>query len=349
MTTTTMPRRPRDPAKKNSSPERPDKPRLEQRIAEQVIEAMEAGGLPPWHHGWAYDPAAVARNAVTDRPYRGVNILLTELSRMAKGYGDPRWLTYRQAQQMDRQVQKGEKSTAVVLWKFDAPRRPDHLESQINERLDRGEVVVESDTQSPADGGAPQRRRAPLARLYNVFNVEQTSGDGPLPPLCSAPDREPDEAAEAAEAIIAGWPQRPTVRVEHGNLPPRYDHRLDVVLVPQRSRYEDPAEYYTSVFHELVHSTGHASRLARKLGGMDADLHAYGREEMVAGMGAAMLVGRAGFRPGTDAADAVQRDAAYVDHWRRVIEADHAAVIYAAQKAQQACDAILGEVPDKSA
>lgn len=305
------------------------KQKLEDRIAQRVLEAMEQENLTPWEQAWAYDPKAVARNYCTARPYRGINVLLTEMTRRAMGYGDPRWMTYRQAQSMGRQVRRGERSTMIVFWKADSSKRDRKMEEQ----LETGEAVTADDITVTRYAV----RRAPLARAYNVFNVEQTDGEEPLEQEGEQWAWGPEEPTQAAEAIIAGWTGKPEIAVERGNAPPRYLPRLDKILVPSTGRWEQSGEYYTAVFHELVHATGHKSRLNRALSSWD-NMHDYGREEMVAGMGAAMLAGRAGFRELS-----VDKDAAYVEHWRRVIQADRSAVIYATQKAQQACDLILNE------
>ena len=310
---------------------KPVRKRIEEQIAEQVVQTMAEGGLPPWEKNWSYAPHSVARNGKTGRPYRGVNVLITEMVRGAKGYGDPRWVTYRQAQEMGRQVNKGEKSTTIVYWKFN---------KDTGNNQEAREKLKENKT-AEGNEGEPETppRLAPLAREYKVFNIEQTRGENPLEQLEPPLGAPPEQAFAAAEGIIAGWKDRPELRTEQGNLPPRYMLDLDLILVPERSRYEDPGEYYTSVFHEMIHATGNPKRLGRKMGNRQ-DLHEYGREEMVAGIGAAMLCGRAGLRQKN-----VQRDASYVEGWKNLIQADQAAVIYAAQKAQQACDLILGENP----
>ena len=122
---------------------------------------------------------------------------------------------------------------------------------------------------------------------------------------------------------------------------PHYTPRVDVVRVPEMGRYRSVEGYYNTVFHELVHATGHPKRLHRfELDANAHDLHAYGREELIAGMGSAMLSAHAG----TGAA-VLERDAAYIRSWRDTIQADKPMVIRAATLAQRATDLILGEPP----
>jgi hypothetical protein len=113
----------------------------------------------------------------------------------------------------------------------------------------------------------------------------------------------------------------------------------DIVKVPHVSRFENPQRYYTTLFHELVHSTGHSSRLDR---GLDTKLAPFGsadysKEELVAEMGAAFLAAEAGISP-----DTIEHSAAYIDGWRRKIKADKKLVILASGGGQRAADHILG-------
>ena len=119
---------------------------------------------------------------------------------------------------------------------------------------------------------------------------------------------------------------------------------MDVVRVPEMGRYRSVEGYYNTVFHELVHATGHPKRLHRfELDANAHDLHAYGREELIAGMGSAMLSAHAG----TGAA-VLERDAAYIRSWRDTIQADKPMVIRAATLAQRATDLILRDPPRNS-
>ena len=184
------------------------------------------------------------------------------------------------------------------------------------------------------------QRTYPMLRAYHVFNAEQTED-------CRLRDLPQDERIDhdpiaAAVAIIQGMPGAPPIEhYDHSNQPPHYVPRLDIVRVPDLERYHNPEDYYDTVFHELVHATGHPQRLERfTLDANANDLHAYGREELVAAMGSAMLAAHAGI-----AAQLVQRDASYIRHWRDAINADKPMVIRAATLAQRAVDLILGEKP----
>jgi antirestriction protein ArdC len=127
-------------------------------------------------------------------------------------------------------VRKGEHGTKIVFWKFDK---------------------YETET---ADGETEERKSAFL-RYYTVFNLEQTEG---LKALLVLPPARP---IESAEAIVSGMPSPPTF--EQG-FRASYAPSTDTVTMPSRTAYDSQAEYYSTLFHELTHSTGHAKRLARE-------------------------------------------------------------------------------------
>ena len=305
---------------------------IEEAVADRIIELLDQGKLPPWEKDWQDSPYGFPVNTVSMKPYRGINRWMTLLTQNIMGYTDPRWLTYRQAEALGGHVRKGENSTTVVFWK------------RVTSRRDQEESQRANPVSSPGDSAGLSGESAPttypMLRAYHVFNVEQTEECRlkPLPEL----DLSDYDPVELASAIIAGMPDPPGFETyPASNQAPHYTPRVDVVRVPEMGRYHSVEGYYNTVFHELVHATGHPKRLHRfELDANAHDLHAYGREELIAGMGSAMLSAHAG----TGAA-VLERDAAYIRSWRDTIQADKPMVIRAATLAQRATDLILGETP----
>ena len=308
----------------------PSRQRVEEEIADRIIELLDKGELPPWEKGWRNSKSGDPVNAITMKPYRGINRWLTLITQQSMGYDDPRWLTYRQAEALGGHVRKGEKSTTIIFWK----RVP------FRQREDGDEVQ----NQAPANNGGPpdesEIRLYPILRSYRVFNLEQTQDCKvkPLPPA----ETTGHDPIEMAEAIIAGMPNPPQMEFyENANYVPHYQPATDVIRVPKMSRYLNLEDYYNTVFHELTHATGHSKRLDRfSQDANTGDLHAYGREELTAAMGSAMLAAHAGIE-----AELVERDASYIRHWRDTINADKPMIIRSATLAQKAVDLILGEKP----
>lgn len=292
------------------------------RIADQIIALLDQGQLPPWQRPWQYSQYGTPRNAVSGRPYRGINRWLTQLAQDQAGYLEPRWLTLRQANAAGGRIKAGAQSTQIVFWKL------------VNRKTETDPETTGTDTATTGK----EHDTYPIARLYRVFNLEQTV-DCTLPALAEFPS--PPDPIAAAEAIIGNMPHAPEfITYDWSNQPPHYLPRQDCVRVPSRQRYAQTELYYNTVYHELTHATGHPRRLNRFTPEQTPDLHTYGVEELVAGMGAAMLSDTAGLRRAT-----LEVDAAYLDAWSRTIKAERSIVLKAAQQAQRAHDYIVPRTP----
>jgi antirestriction protein ArdC len=157
----------------------------------------------------------------------------------------------------------------------------------------------------------------------------------------TAPGNPSDFDAIASAEVIMGTylGAHDAPEVAYGGSRACYSPSADKVSLPERSSFESAEAFYSTAFHELTHSTGHASRLARK----DLlEFHRFGdasysREELVAEMGAAMLSGSAGIHQTT-----VPQSAAYLDSWLRVLRGDSRMIVTAAAQAQRAADLVRG-------
>lgn len=277
-------------------------------VTRQILGQLEQG-VVPWSRPWKVDGLAPA-NLATGRAYRGINVLLLGF----RAGSTPWWLTFRQAKELGGRVLRGAKSAPVVFWKWAEKRK------------------AEAETQDEKT-----TERIPVLRYYRVFNLDQTAGiDEERIPRLSTEEAVP---VEAAEGIVAGYSDPP--RVEHRAQPRAcYAPASDTVTMPPREVFESATGYYSTLFHELAHSTGHVRRLGRPsfernhaapFGSDD-----YAREELVAELGAAFLCGEAGIDPD------VSNSAAYLDHWRQKLSRNPRLIVTAAQQAQKAADHILG-------
>jgi antirestriction protein ArdC len=179
--------------------------------------------------------------------------------------------------------------------------------------------------------------KIPVLRYYNVFNAEQVEGIE----IPDAAKFEPIEfkPIEAAEQIASNYAGGPGVQHDGGQRA-CYRPTTDAVHMPERTRFASVEEYYSTLFHELSHSTGHSSRLDRKLNTnpMPFGSPDYGKEELVAEMSAAFLCSHAGIQP-----TVIVNQAAYLAGWLKQLKSDKKLVISAASQAQRAADWIRGE------
>lgn len=256
-------------------------------------------GTVPWHKPWQIK-TGMPRNLITQKPYRGINVFLL----MAMNYESPNWLTLRQANALGGTIKPGEKSCPVVFWK---PMK-----------------VKDKETQ--------EEKKIPSLRLYHVFNVAQCAGLKNIPPS--------NEAAFTMTApadIVAHMPQAPVIK--HGMAMAAYSPAQDVVNMPDRQRFGAEDNYHATLFHELVHSTGHEKRLKRagitERNGYGSE--PYGKEELIAEMGSAFLCGQAGIVDRT-----INYSASYLEGWLKALKQDKTLLVHAAAQAQKAADFILG-------
>jgi len=122
---------------------------------------------------------------------------------------------------------------------------------------------------------------------------------------------------------------------------PAYNRVTDQVTMPHLSQFETAEEYYCTLFHELVHSTGHSRRLNRFTETEGDVREKYSQEELVAEFGAAFLCGFAGI----ENAETSSLQAGYIQSWIKVLKNDSRLALKAASAAQRAADYIRGKVP----
>src|SRR5690606_7875847 len=173
-------------------------------------------------------------------------------------------------------------------------------------------------------------------RYYRVWNLLQT--DGVAVPASGTPAV--PTVAVSADSVVSRMPTPPAIRHD-GGARAFYRPSTDSIHLPPRDAFRDVDGYQATLFHELVHSTGHPTRLARPAvsdGTLFGD-HAYSEEELVAEIGAAYLCAHVGIAERT-----LENSAAYVASWLRVLRDDRRLLLRAAQHAQRAVDHVLGLV-----
>ena len=269
-------------------------------VTDKILESLDRGTVP-WRKPWS---AGLPRNAVTNRPYHGINTVLLGMS----PYQDQRWVTYKQAGELGGNVRRGEKSTLVVFWK---------------------QLQVDDDK----DGESA--KTIPLLRYFNVFNVLQCEGLN----LGTMVDTNTIEPLAAATAIVDNMPNPPSIAHDGGGRA-YYVPSRDSVHMPAVNAFDGAGEYHSTLFHELTHSTGHKSRLNRESLDTPAPFGSpiYSREELVAEFGAAFLCAQAGID------NTIDNSAAYISGWSKALKADKRLVITAASQGQKAADFIVGGI-----
>ncbi|TAJ36852.1 MAG: DUF1738 domain-containing protein [Reyranella sp.] len=280
---------------------------LYQRVTDEIVRAIEAGAgkfIMPWHGMASGRP----RNAYTGDAYRGINTLVLWAAARNRRFVSYHWATYRQWNDLGAQVRKGEKATMIVYYK---------------------KVPVKAED---ANSGEPIEDYRLLARAYFVFNAAQV--DGWEEPGVSL------QSAVAPHEVIENFIAATGADIRFGESAAYWPAR-DCITVPHKGWFKGSdtstatETYYSTMFHELIHWTGHWCRLARNLT-TRFGTHDYAMEELIAELGAAYLCAE------FFVLHIPRKDhAAYIGEWLEVLKGDKRAIFTAATKANEAVGWLL--------
>lgn len=269
-------------------------------VTERIIEELEKGSIP-WERPWRGTRSG-AYNFVIKRSYSLMNQMMLK---HRGAYG-----TFKQWTEKGGKIRKGEKSEIVVFWKFQ---------------------IVEEENED----GEKEEKKIPMLRYYNVFHISQVDGvelkEEELPEV---------EPIESAEKIKRDYVEREHIKIlEYATNEAFYSPAGDFIQVPERGQYKDVNEFYSTLYHEMVHSTGHKNRLNR----LEKDAHfgneVYSKEELVAELGSASLMNMLGL----ETKKTIRNSAAYIQSWIKVFKNDPRFIVSAAGKAEKAVKFILNE------
>lgn len=318
-------------------------------ITDRIIAQLEQGTIP-WHKPWIalsvrYEgrkthtetrTQQVAYSRATGKPYSLLNQML--LAQPGE------WASFKQITEAGGRIKAGEKSSVAVFWKF----------------LERDRLDAKTGAPVLDDDGKPVKEQIPYLRYYNVWHVE-TQCEGITPkkrrtdpstvtttvtivddPGTLITDTDAEwSAIEAADAAIRAYLDRngPKLNEEPGSDRAYYIPGLDSVTVPCRAQFKTGDEFYATLFHELVHSTGHVSRLDRFSGPGSHNLGSeeYSKEELVAEIGAACLNSMFGI----ETESSFKNSAAYIQSWVARFKDDRKLIVSASGKAEKAVNYIL--------
>jgi len=275
-----------------------------QKVTNNILQALEKGVIP-WRQPFRSSFSPIPVNYSTGKAYRGINVFLLNIACYQFGYPINTWLTFNQCRQLGGKVKKGERSEIILFWKPTLIR-----EQCINEN---GEMVEFT-------------KEVYIARSYNVFNIEQCEGIQPDQHEPQLPN------IESCEAVYANYPEiKP--RINRG-FSAFYMPKMDQIRIPAMEEFISPSDYYATLFHELVHSTGHVARLNREgiANANRSDKIKYSKEELIAEMGASFLC----FFTGIEDSNLTENAAAYIHSWLKVFKNDKTMVVKAASQAQEA-------------
>lgn len=294
-----------------------------QEVTDSIIKMLEEG-TAPWQKPWQPGTLEMPFNPTSEKQYRGGNAVQLMAIGVTRSYDDPRWMTYRQAQQNGWQVREGEKGTQIEYWEF----------PKSSALADRNAAQQLSSDDGPTDNKQPRRM---IHRVYTVFNAKQIEGV----PEHKPKQHEEFEIVNAGESIL----QHSGARISHDqNDRAFYNRNIDAIHLPPKSAFSKAADYYGTALHELGHWTGHTTRLNRETLNSSKSFgdENYAKEELRAELASVFLAAERGI-PHDPA-----NHAAYVSSWIKALQDDKNEIFRAAKDAHRATDFLLALEMEKS-
>lgn len=276
-----------------------------QTFADMIIDRMEVIEASNWKQGWIDGEAMIGLpQNVTGRVYTGSNAFLCQLHTMKKNYKVPVYFTIKQIKDLGAFPKKGEKSIPIFKWGL-----------SIHNRETGEKVTLEEYGSLPKEERDEKYKVIPYLKIFNEWNIDQTNLEevnkekyDALLSKFEAKEIKDDNGMYSNAAIdqmLASQSWVCPIEYTQQNPSALYNKSRDVIIVPRKDQfnisdtpeeiYKDGEEYYSSLIHEMAHSTGHENRLNRlssdgKFGGEE-----YAKEELVAELTAAMVGSALGF------------------------------------------------------
>lgn len=321
-----------------------------QEFTDRVVTAIESGDKLPWERPWR---AGIApQNAVSGKEYSGMNRLMLGVAMLDAGYTDPRFVTFKQAQSLGGQVNRGESGVPIEKWeRTEFYKRRDvqvlHGEQPVSVRSAFGPSVTLADGTEVSKSALSAKHKdksytwrdaeaelnVAYAKTYTVFNVEQCK-DLKLQPLPTLSGQiEPEQRLLSIQAAM----RADGLKFETG-AQAFYRPGTDTVTTPPPEAFKTLGGYQSTLLHEIGHATGAAQRLSRDgiTGGHRFGSPGYAREELRAELFSAFAAMQTGITRERD-----EQHTAYLQSWAQALKNDKHEVFKAAAEASKAMDYVL--------
>lgn len=273
-------------------------------VTDRIIKELQTGQIP-WRKPWiSLGMQEGAYNRITKRPYSMLNQMLLKKS------GE--YATFRQWTTLGGHIQSGAKPDIIVFWKI----------NEFDEKKENGDIEI---------------KRVPVLRYYRVFHISQVKGVDPLDP----PAESSDIGIESGDQLIESYISRESIKIIKDEISDRafYSPSRDYIQVPCKKQYpDDISEFYSTVFHEMSHSTGHVTRLDRNMMSVTSFASEdYSKEELIAELSSAMIMNILKI----ETRKTFKNSTAYIQGWMSQLKKDNRLIVSAANKAEKAVKYIL--------
>lgn len=302
-----------------------------QKVVDRIVSMIESEGSLPWIQPWSRKPDTIkvvdGHKIVTVYPrawgrdghvYRGINTYLPP--------GE--YITFHRCQEEGGHVKKGAKGFPIIGSGQKVVTETDHATEEEKERVIAWVKAYTVFSIDDCEGIEQKHNPKPIQYVQDIYHYESKQSDNTLN----------DEAESIVSDYIARAGNGFNVRRDEITNRAFYSPSADYVSVPCRAQFDSMSEYYSTLFHELGHSTGHESRLNRFDGSERFGNESYSREELVAEATAASILNALGM----EEANTFRNSAAYIQGWSEYIKNDPMMFAKAMSKAQEAFELIAG-------
>ena len=273
-------------------------------INAKILESLE-NNIIPWKKPWNGGESMFPVNHATKKHYQGINTWLLLIDAEKMGYTSNQWIGFGQADKLGIKVNKGAKASTIYLW-------------------------TSFDKEETDDTGETTKRKIWYMKPLKVFNISSCSN---VPTNYKPKEHNP---IVECEKVIETYKTRENIQITVTNSARAYySITSDSIIVPTKEQYESVEQYYSTMFHEISHSTGAKNRLDREFG-LSFGNDAYAFEELVAELSASYLCGINSIDNAT-----IDNSAAYINGWKSKLKDNKEWFVKAASKAQKASNFVL--------
>lgn len=290
-------------------------------MATEKICAMLEQGFIPWVRPWTNDKTKCAWSRQTGKEYSLLNqFLLANPEKKYKSFNEiledvsGEWLTFNQIKELGGHVKKGEKGRWVIFFKW-----------------------LEKETEKTDEDGNTIKEKIPCLQRYFVYkttqcqNIENKHHNDDGKTYDFTHDATADEVAQS-------YLKREKITLEHTKQNRAYYSTCeDKIVMPNPEQFKDSKEYYSTLFHEITHSTGHEKRLNRISKNSNFGNEEYSLEELTAEIGSASILATLGI----DTQGTLRNSAGYIQSWLKVLKNNKKMIVYATARAEKAIKKIL--------
>lgn len=284
-------------------------------LVESMVEMMKKGEMP-WRRDWQ---KLTPVNGKTNKYYHGINMLKLYMDSIENNYEDPRFMTFKQAEELGFSIKKGAKSVLLEKWIF---------EKEVTVLDDNGKQVFDSNGKEVKETVELSR---PIVNYFRVFNARDIEGIEPY--------RQNEYQKEAnTEKLINDMIKSSRCEVEEKKQDKAYySIKYDKIVLPIRESFVSSEAFLATLLHEQSHSTGHESCLNRSMANVFGS-EEYAKEELRAELGSLFTQ----IELGIDLTNIdIDNHSAYLQSWIHVLENDYNELFKAVSDAEKISNVLV--------